>query len=68
MDLCTQLRQSDLDGEKEYTYSRDRAFLRFLLYSENPMNDEPIQDHLHPVVTLGCRTFTNERSELLNGP
>jgi len=54
MDLCTQLKTPDFDGEcKEYTYSRDRAFLRFLPDSEDPMNDEPFQDHLHPFITLG---------------
>jgi hypothetical protein len=69
MDLGTHLRQSDLgEEEKEYTYSRDRAFLGFLLDSEDSMNDEPIQDLLHPLITLGCCTFTDERRELINDP
>jgi hypothetical protein len=69
MDLCIQLRQPDFDGEvRGYTYSRNRAFLRFLLDSEGPMNDEPFQDHLHPFITLGYCTFANECRELLNDP
>ena len=69
MDLGTQWRQSDLGEEKkEYTYSRDRAFLGFLFDSEDSMNDEPIQDLLHPLIALGCCTLTNERRELINDP
>jgi hypothetical protein len=63
------MRQPTLDEEERgYTYSMDRAFLRFLLDSEKPMNDEPIQDHLHPLITLRCCTFTDECRELLNDP
>ena len=69
MDLCIELRQPDFDEEEtRYTYSRNRAFLRFLLNSEGPMNDEPFQNHLHPLITPGYCTFADECSELPNDP
>jgi hypothetical protein len=58
----------DLNGGKVYTHSRNRALLRFLLNSEDPMNDEPIQNHLYPVITLRYCAVMNESSELLNDP
>lgn len=68
MDLCTHLRQLDFDGERGCTYSMDQALLGSLLDSENPMNDEPFQDHLHPLITLGYCAITNEGRELLSDP
>jgi hypothetical protein len=46
----------------------DQALLGSLLDSENPMNDEPFQDHLHPLITLGYCAITNEGRELLSDP
>ena len=51
-----------------YTYSRDRTVPRFLLNNKNPMNDEPIQDHLYPIITLRYCAVTDESSELFNNP